>query len=74
MAPWNGWLGGGSASDLPDSIPPRTGGADSAFVIFIDGALTRIYNEANGRAKEYQIIRESCKNVLGKSRFTLALH
>ena len=66
MAPWSvPWLGQGSNSDLPDSIPPRKGGPDSALVIFIDGALTNIYNEANGRSKEQRAIRESCKAILG---------
>jgi len=67
MAPWNvSWPFGDSASDLPDSIAPAKGGSDSAFEVFIDGALTRIYNEAGGRSRENRAIREACKAVLGE--------
>ena len=73
MAPWNTLFGGGGNTDLPESIPARSGGAnsESAFVVFIDGALTNIYNEAGGRSKDSKAIRESCKAVLGKTSFPL---
>lgn len=71
MAPWNvSWPFGSGGPDLPDSINPSKGGPDTAFEVFIDGALTKIYNEASGRSKEYRAIREECKKVLG----TLLLH
>ncbi len=67
MAPWNvTWPFGDSNPDLPDSIAPAKGGSDSAFEVFIDGALTKIYNEASGRSKENRAIREACKAVLGE--------
>lgn len=68
MAPWNvSWPFGNAVSDLPDSIAKSKGGSDSAFEVFIDGALTYIYNEAAGRSKENRAIREACKSVLGGS-------
>ena len=67
MAPWNvSWPFGEANSDLPDSIAPSKSGSDSAFEVFIDGALTKIYNEANGRSKDNRAIREACKSVLGE--------
>ena len=68
MAPWNvSWPFGEANTDLPDTIAPSKGGSDSAFEVFIDGALTRIYNESNGRSKDNRAVREACKAVLGES-------
>ena len=67
MAPWNvSWPFGDSSADLPDKLDHSKGGSDSAFEVFIDGALTKIYNEASGRSKENRAIREACKSVIGK--------
>ena len=69
MAPWSvpSWAAaeGGSQEELPDSLEPNRPGIDTAFEVFIDGALTTIYNEASGRSKEQRAIRECCKRVLG---------
>ena len=74
MAPWSvPWPFGESGSDLPANIAPSTGGPDTAFEVFIDGALTKIYNEAGGRSKELRAIREACKKVLGEHRLPRAL-
>lgn len=67
MAPWNvTWPFGQTAPELPESIALSKGGPDTAFEVFIDGALTRIYNEASGRSREHREIREHCKKVLGE--------
>lgn len=67
MAPWNvSWPFGEASPDLPETISPSKGKSDSAFKVFIDGALTKIYNEANGRSKDNRAIREACKSVLGE--------
>jgi hypothetical protein len=69
MSGWKGLFGGGGNSDLPDNIQPREPGAtgDSAFEVFIDSALTKIYNDAAGKSKEHRQIREQCKKLLGES-------
>jgi hypothetical protein len=66
MAPWSIFSGPGSdAEALPSSIEPAVRGVDTAFEVFIDGALTKVYNEASGRSKEQRALRASCKTVLG---------
>ena len=71
MAPWSFFQA--QASDLPASIVPNARGVDTAFEVFIDGALTKIYNEASGRSKELRAIREACKRILGAGLPALAL-
>ena len=67
MAPWSvSWPFGDGGPELPESIEPMKGGPDTAFEVFIEGALTKIYNEAGGRSKESRGIREACKKVLGE--------
>lgn len=63
MAPWSFFQS--QAKELPSSIAPNARGVDTAFEVFIDGALTKIYNEASGRSKEQRAIREACKRILG---------
>ena len=67
MSRWGNLFGGGSATDeLPDTIESKRGTTgDSAFEVFIEGALTNIYNAANGRNQEQKRIRESCKKIIG---------
>lgn len=65
MAPWGLFSGGTSSDVLP--LEPNKAGQDTAFEIFIDGALTKIYNEAGGRSKDLRAIREACKKVIGTS-------
>ena len=66
MAPWSFFSGPGSdAEALPSSIEPAVRGVDTAFEVFIDGALTKLYNEASGRSKEQKALRAACKKVLG---------
>lgn len=50
---------------LPDKLSRSGANLDTAFEVFIEGALTTIYNEAHGRSKEQRAVRESCKTVLG---------
>lgn len=65
MSRWN-LFGGGSTDELPDTIQSKRGTTgDSAFEVFIEGALTNIYNAANGRGQEQKRIRESCKKIIG---------
>lgn len=65
MSRWN-LFGGGSTDELPDTIQSKRGTTgDSAFEVFIEGALTNIYNAANGRSQEQKRIRESCKKLIG---------
>ena len=74
MAPWNlSWPFGDAGPELPESIEPMKGGTDTAFEVFIEGALTKIYNEAGGRSKESRGIREACKRVLGEPEISLSL-
>ena len=67
MSRWN-LFGGGSTDELPDTIQNKRGTTgDSAFEVFIEGALTTIYNSANGRSQDQKRIRESCKKIIGAS-------
>lgn len=67
MSRWSNLFGGGSSTDeLPDTIESKRGTTgDSAFEVFIEGALTSIYNAASGRTQEQRRIRESCKKIIG---------
>lgn len=67
MAPWSLFAGSGSeqAEDLPESMPTTVRGVDTAFEVFIDGALAKVYNEASGRSKEQKALRTTCKKILG---------
>jgi hypothetical protein len=67
MAPWSLFSGSGSepAEDLPKSMEPSVRGVDTAFEVFIDGALAKVYNEASGRSKEQKMLRTTCKRILG---------
>lgn len=69
MSRWSNLFGGGGSNDeLPDTLENRRGTTgDSAFEVFIEGALTNIYNAANGRHKDQRQIRESCKRIVGVS-------
>ncbi|KAL0043362.1 hypothetical protein WJX79_002614 [Trebouxia sp. C0005] len=66
MSRWSNLFGGGGSNDeLPDTLENRRGTTgDSAFEVFIEGALTNIYNAANGRHKDQRQIRESCKRIV----------
>ena len=59
-------FGRGNDSGLPASLTRSGANLDTAFEVFIEGALTKIYNEAGGRSKEQRAVRESCKQVLGE--------
>lgn len=65
MAPWDFITKGAADPAFPDTLPGSFTGTDTAFEVFVDGALTKIYNEASGRSKEQRAIREACKKVLG---------
>lgn len=67
MSRWSNLFGGGSSNDeLPETLQNNRGTTgDSAFEVFIEGALTNIYNAANGRQKDQRQIRESCKKMVG---------
>ncbi len=67
MAPFGGFALFGDAGDpsLPDTIQPSTRGVDSAFERFIDGALTKLYNESSARTEDGRALRASCKPLLG---------
>ena len=66
MAPWDLFTKPAPDPAFPDTLAGSHTGADTAFEVFVDGALTRIYNEASGRAREQKQIREACKKVLGE--------
>jgi len=69
MAPWSFLSGSGSEAEveLPAHMEPdKTGKDRTAFSIFIDGALTNIYNEASGRSKDQRALRAGLKRVLGE--------
>lgn len=69
MAPWSMFTGSGNDQEqaLPSSMEPQVGrGVDTAFEVFIDGALTKVYNEASGRSKEQKALRGACKKILGE--------
>jgi hypothetical protein len=67
MAPWSlfSGSGGGQEQDLPESMETNVKGVDTAFEVFIDGALAKVYNEASGRSKEQKALRAACKKILG---------
>jgi hypothetical protein len=65
MPPWSGLFSGGTGEGEVQ-ITPNKRGVDTAFETFIDGALCKVHQEANGRSKEQKAIREACKKVLGK--------
>ncbi len=68
MAPWSLFSGSGNDAeqDLPNTIEPHVRGVDTAFELFIDGALTKVYNEASGRSKDQKALRAACKKILGE--------
>lgn len=70
MAPWSFLSGSASEAEaeLPAHMEPDADKKNrTAFSIFIDGALTTIYNEASGRSKDQKALRAGLKNVLGES-------
>ena len=71
MAPFGGFALFGDAGDpsLPDTIKPSTRGVDTAFERFIDGALTKLYNESSARTEDGRALRASCKPLLGDHPF-----
>ena len=72
MAPWDFITRTAPDPALPATLQGSHTGTDTAFEVFVDGALTKIYNEATGRSKEQRQIREACKKVLGMSLMALA--
>lgn len=58
------WSLFGTSDALPARIEPVKG-QDVNLAIFVDGAITRIYNEASGRYKDQRAIKEACKKLLG---------
>ena len=67
MAPWSFLSGSGSEAEaeLPTHMEADADQSRTAFTIFIDGALTNIYNEASGRSKDQRALRASLKGVIG---------
>ena len=65
MAPWDFITKAATDPVLPATLQGSHAGTDTAFEVFVDGALTKIYNEASGRSKEQRQLREACKKVLG---------
>ena len=66
MAPFGLALFGDSGDpSLPDTIEPNIRGVDTAFERFIDGALTRLYNESSARTEQDKALRASCKPLIG---------
>ena len=68
MAPWSFLSGSGSEAEaeLPSHMEPDADQKNrTAFSIFIDGALTTIYNEASGRSKDQRALRAGLKTILG---------
>ena len=67
MAPWSFLSGSGSEAEaeLPAHMEADADQSRTAFTIFIDGALTNIYNEASGRSKDQRALRTSLKGVIG---------
>ncbi len=57
-------LFGGASDALPARIEPVKG-KDVNLAIFVDGAITRIYNEASVRYKDQRAVKEACKKLLG---------
>lgn len=70
MAPWSFLSGSGSEAEaeLPAHMEADADKSRTAFSIFIDGALTNIYNEASGRAKDQKALRASLKTVIGEDK------
>ena len=68
MAPWSFLSGSGSEAEaeLPAHMEADADQSRTAFTIFIDGALTNIYNEASGRSKDQRALRASLKGVIGE--------
>ena len=68
MAPWSFLSGSGSETEaeLPAHMEADADRSRTAFTIFIDGALTNIYNEASGRSKDQRALRTSLKGVIGE--------
>ena len=65
MASWGARFAGQSDDpDLPKVMEPGKKG-ETALEVFVDGALTKIYNESSGRSKDQKSIREACKTILG---------
>ena len=69
MAPWSFLSGSGAEgeAELPAHMEPDTDSSRTAFSIFIDGALTNIYNEASGRSKDQKALRAGLKSVIGEN-------
>ena len=72
MAPWSFLSGSGSEAEaeLPSHMEADADQSRTAFTIFIDGALTNIYNEASGRSKDQRALRASLKGVIGTIQST----
>ena len=68
MAPWSFLSGSGSETEaeLPAHMEADADQSRTAFTIFIDGALTNIYNEASGRSRDQRALRLSLKGVIGE--------
>ena len=64
MASWSAKLSQPDNSSLPRVMEPGKKG-ETALEVFVDGALTKIYNESSGRSKDQKSIREACKGILG---------
>ena len=75
MSRWRQLFGSsGTNDDLPDTLQNKRGSRGvSAFEVFIEGALTNIYNAANGRHKDQRQIREACKRIVGASLQVLCI-
>ena len=58
-------FGDSADPSLPDKIQPNTRGVDTAFERFIDGALTKLYNESSARTEDGRALRASTKPLLG---------
>ncbi len=69
MAPWSFLSGSGAegGEELPAHMEPDADSSRTAFSIFIDGALTSIYNEASGRSKDQKALRVCLKSVIGEN-------
>lgn len=55
----------GGSDALPARIEPLRRGKDVHLEIFVDAAVTEIYNQASARSKEQRAIKEACKHLLG---------
>ena len=61
----------GADAPLVAGVSSNGAKPSTAFEIFIEGALTKIYNEAHGRTKDQRAVREACKSVLGETPLNL---